>query len=159
LALQRLHDADLLGWVGAGIDADAADAGGELLVANLAQLAPCYHRVAIFDEPKATRDRPRRRRMVAGDHNGGDSGTPAERHGLAHLGSRRIEEADEPKKGHVAFDLFHASSGCSRCIGPAPIGERDDAQTLIRHTLGLCQNLHSVESLLFARRGEAPGAS
>ena len=128
LALQRLHDLlNLLGGIGAGVDADTADLRRELRVAHLAQLAPRYHRVAVVDEPKATRYPPRRRRMVAGDHDGGNTGAPAERHGLAHFRSWWIEEFDKPKKDHVAFNLLRARSRCSRCIGPAPIGERDDA--------------------------------
>ena len=103
--LQRLHDAQLLGRVDAGVYPHVFHHGREGRLVELSQLLAGQHQVlGRGDDAQAFGHGLGRERVVAGYHDGRDAGGFAFGHGLPGLGAGRVQQAGEADETQAGFD-------------------------------------------------------
>ena len=87
------------------IDADLRHSGRQAGVVDLFKIAAGQHLAAVLHDPQFAADCGCGCAMVAGDHDGFDSGQLAALDRLARFRARRILHRHQPDQGHLALDL------------------------------------------------------
>jgi hypothetical protein len=136
-APQGLHDGELLYRLDPGKDACARHPPVERIrvVPGLGQLRAGRHLGHVPGDIELTGDGQRRMRMIAGDHDDGDSGGAAPRHGLGHLRAHRVDQAYQAEQFQVAQGLRR---GGERSVhGHGAARDRDHPVAIRRQPIGL----------------------
>ena len=112
LALQEIHQADLVFWRHAGHHADLGQLFHEFVIAHSLEL--CAGEGGAFDA-QLVADGRRGHGVVAGDHAHLDAGAVALGDGVFGLGARRIDDADHGHQRQVGDQLDQVGLGVEGC--------------------------------------------
>ena len=105
LTLQRGHNLELVLRGHTGVDGDLGGGLVELLVGGQRVQLVAGQRLAVLgDNAEVGGDAGGGQRVVAGDHDGADAGAAGLGHGVAHLGARRVDDADHAGPDQVVLD-------------------------------------------------------
>ena len=158
LALQRLHDLELVLGGHAGVHGDLRSRLVERrLVGHRVELIAGEGLAALFDDAQIGSDAGRGERVVAGDHHRADAGAMRFGHGITHFGTRRVDDADHAGPDQVTLDdvaLLGDVGHLAGCIGldAGDIGQGCGAERAVRLTQrAVClagQTLDGRENLL-----------
>ena len=133
LALERLHQTQLLLGRDAGTDRDRRDARLQLRVVQPGQLiAGQQLGGAVTGDLRLRRDGARRQRVVPGDHHHPDAGGVAVGHGRLDTGTQRVGQAEQADKGKLKVVLGRRPLLANK---PGP-GHPQHAQALRGHGVG-----------------------